>query len=110
MSSTNQQTNQTLTYTPQEQPPTQETQASGGIVTHNGVTVTNARDAIIQSESNGSYDARNGRYIGKYQLDAVYLNGDYSPANQDATFERYIMERYKTYEAAWAFHQANGYY
>lgn len=38
---------------------------------------------IAQRESSGSYDATNGQYIGRYQLSASYLNGDYSPANQE---------------------------
>lgn len=92
-----------------EQPP-EQTATTGDIVTHNGVIVTNTRDAIIESESNGSYDARNGRYIGKYQLDASYLNGDYSPANQDATFERYIQQRYGSYEAAWEWWKVHKWY
>lgn len=62
------------------------------------------------SESGGDYNAQNGRYIGKYQLDASYLNGDYSPANQEATFDRYIAERYGSLENAWAHWEANHWY
>ena len=53
-----------------------------------------ARAWIVQRESGGDYNARNGKYIGKYQLDKSYLNGDYSPANQEKTAERYAKQRY----------------
>ena len=53
-----------------------------------------ARAWIVQRESGGDYNARNGKYIGKYQLDKSYLNGDYSPANQEKTAERYVKQRY----------------
>ena len=42
-----------------------------------------AKAWIAQHESSNNYNARNGQYIGKYQLSASYLNGDYSPANQE---------------------------
>ncbi|MDK6820201.1 hypothetical protein QP357_26955, partial [Klebsiella pneumoniae] len=42
---------------------------------------SDAKEWIAQRESSGSYDATNGQYIGRYQLSASYLNGDYSPAN-----------------------------
>ena len=37
-----------------------------------------AKAWIANKESGGSYTATNGQYIGKYQLSASYLNGDYS--------------------------------
>ena len=36
-----------------------------------------AKAWIANHESGGSYTAQNGKYTGKYQLDASYLNGDY---------------------------------
>ena len=39
-----------------------------------------AKEWIAQRESGGNYGARNGQYVGRYQLSAAYLNGDYSPA------------------------------
>lgn len=68
------------------------------------------RDAIAMSESGGSYTATNGRYYGKYQLDISYLNGDTSPANQDATFDKYVVERYGSLENAWAHWKSCGWY
>lgn len=70
-----------------------------------------AKEWIAQRESGGSYSARNNRYIGRYQLDASYLNGDYSPANQERTVSKYIAERYQgSWVKAKAFWQANGWY
>lgn len=69
-----------------------------------------AKEWIAQRESGGSYSARNNRYIGRYQLDASYLNGDYSPANQERTVTKYVNERYGSWTAAKAFWIANGYY
>ena len=45
-------------------------------------------------ESGGNYNARNGQYIGAYQLSASYLNGDYSQANQDRVANQYVASRY----------------
>lgn len=36
-----------------------------------------AKNWIAQKESNGSYSATNGQYVGKYQLSSSMLNGDY---------------------------------
>lgn len=69
-----------------------------------------AKDYIAQRESGGDYNARNGRYIGKYQLDESMLNGDYSPENQEETAERYVMERYGSWENAQEFWDNHGWY
>lgn len=69
-----------------------------------------AKDYIAQRESGGDYDARNGRYVGKYQLDESMLNGDYSPENQEETAERYVMERYGSWENAQEFWNNHGWY
>lgn len=69
-----------------------------------------AKAWIANKESTNNYNARNGRYIGKYQLDASYLNGDYSAANQERVAERYVKQRYGSWAKAQAFHQANGWY
>ena len=70
----------------------------------------NAKAWIAQRESGGSYNARNGRYIGKFQLDSSYLNGDYSPANQERVANNYVANRYGSWVQAQAFWQANGWY
>lgn len=71
---------------------------------------SDAKSQIAFRESTNNYGATNGRYIGMYQLDAAYLNGDHSPANQEATADKYVAERYGSWEAALAFHNANGWY
>ena len=53
-----------------------------------------AKDWIAQHESGGSYTAQNGNYVGKYQLSSSYLNGDYSPANQEQVANEYCASRY----------------
>lgn len=75
-----------------------------------GVSSNSAKEAIAQKESGGSYTATNGKYIGKFQLDASYLNGDYSIANQEKVADQYVAQRYGSWDAALAFHQANGWY
>lgn len=69
-----------------------------------------AKNWIAQHESSGSYSAQNGQYVGKYQLSASYLHGDYSPANQERTADNYVKNRYGSWTAAQAFWRANGWY
>jgi len=69
-----------------------------------------AKAWIAGKESGGSYSARNGQYIGKYQLSASYLNGDYSAANQEKVANSYVASRYGSWSAAQSFWQANGWY
>lgn len=78
--------------------------------TQNGSNLGSAAEQIAQAESGGDYNARNGQYIGKYQLSASYLNGDYSPANQDRVFQQYCNQRYGSVENALAFRQSHGWY
>lgn len=69
-----------------------------------------AKEWIAMKESSGSYDARNGIYIGRYQLTNTYLNGDYSPENQERVADAYVAERYGSWSAAYQFWLANGWY
>lgn len=71
-----------------------------------------AKEWIAQKESGGDYNAVNpsGRYIGRYQLTAEYLNGDYSIENQERVADEYVKNRYGTWEAAKVFWEANGWY
>lgn len=69
-----------------------------------------AKAWIAGRESGDSYSARNGQYIGKYQLSASYLNGDYSAANQEKVADNYVKSRYGSWTAAKSFWQANGWY
>lgn len=69
-----------------------------------------AKAWIASRESGGNYNATNGQYIGKYQLSSSYLNGDYSPANQERTADQYVQGRYGSWTAAQQFWQAHGWY
>lgn len=69
-----------------------------------------AKDWIAQHESGGNYGATNGQYIGKYQLSAAYLNGDYSAANQERVANNYVQSRYGSWTAAQSFWQSHGWY
>lgn len=53
-----------------------------------------ARQWIMARESGGNYNARNGQYVGAYQLSESYLGGNYSPANQDRVANQYVSQRY----------------
>ncbi|WP_139561369.1 LysM peptidoglycan-binding domain-containing protein [Limosilactobacillus reuteri] len=69
-----------------------------------------AKAWIAARESGGSYSARNGQYVGKYQLSASYLNGDYSEANQERVADQYVANRYGSWSAAQSFWQSHGWY
>lgn len=69
-----------------------------------------AKAWIAQHESSNNYNARNGQYIGKYQLSASYLNGDYSPVNQERVADQYVAQRYGSWTNAQRFWEANGWY
>lgn len=69
-----------------------------------------AKEWIAQKESGGSYTAQNGIYIGRYQLTNTYLNGDYSPENQERVADAYVAGRYGSWSAAKAFWLVNGWY
>ena len=68
------------------------------------------QDYIAFRESGGDYDARNGQYIGKYQLQQDMLAGDYSPENQEYMAEQYMLDRYGSWEAAREFWDAHGWW
>ncbi|GKQ42981.1 peptidase M23 [Companilactobacillus sp. RD055328] len=69
-----------------------------------------AKEWIAQRESGGSYSARNGIYIGRYQLSSSYLNGDYSPANQERAAHNYVYSRYGSWQGAKSFWLSHGWY
>lgn len=90
-------------------PSTSESEVSA-VGTGESSAEASARAWIVQRESGGDYNARNGKYIGKYQLDKSYLNGDYSPANQEKTAERYIKQRYGSWVNAQKHWQMHNWY
>ena len=93
----------------QEAAPVQQ-QAAPVQETAPAATTSSAKEWIAQRESGGSYSATNGQYIGRYQLSASYLNGDYSAENQEHVADQYVTSRYGSWEGAQSFWQANGWY
>lgn len=69
-----------------------------------------AKEWIAWRESGGDYNSRNGQYIGRYQLNEMYLDGDYSPENQEAAAEAYIADRYGSWQAAQEHWREYGWY
>ena len=98
--------------TPQTQNVQQQSsaQASTGYNSNVAGNDAAAKAWIAARESGGSYSARNGHYIGKYQLSASYLNGDYSEANQERVADQYVASRYGSWSAAQSFWQSHGWY
>ena len=71
---------------------------------------SSAKAWIANKESGGSYSAQNGQYVGKFQLSASYLNGDYSAANQERVADKYVAQRYGSWEKAKEFWLSHNYY
>lgn len=71
---------------------------------------SSAEQSIIHDESRGQANVSNGRYVGLYGMDASRLHGDYSVANQKAVAQKYMQERYGTWEKAWEFHATHNFW
>ena len=103
-----------VSYQEPEQTPVQEqapvVQSEPEVATVQVADTSSAKEWIAQRESGGSYNAQNYRYIGRYQLDSAYLNGDYSPANQERVADKYVSDRYGSWDNAKAFWVAHGWY
>ena len=71
-----------------------------------------AKEWIANKESGGDYNITNptGKYIGRYQLDRSYLNGDHSPANQEKVADEYVAERYGSWAGAKQAWEQKGWY
>lgn len=70
-----------------------------------------AKEWIANRESSGNYNARNGRYYGRYQLDISYLGGDLSPQHQEEVANNYVKQRYGgSWQTAQSFWQSHGWY
>ena len=92
------------------QPQQVQSQASQSYTSNASGSEAAAKAWIAARESGGNYGATNGQYIGKYQLSASYLNGDYSAANQERVADQYVASRYGSWQNAQAHWQANGWY
>lgn len=108
-------TNSTATQAPaQPASTTTNTNQSQGNTTGYSSSVSGSDAAakawIAARESGGNYGASNGQYIGKYQLSASYLNGDYSAANQERVADQYVASRYGSWSGAQSFWQSHGWY
>lgn len=108
-SANNTQTTNTNTQAASTQAPT-NTAASSNYTSSATGSEASAKAWIASQESGGSYAASNGQYVGKYQLSASYLHGDYSAANQERVADNYVKSRYGSWTAAKSFWQANGWY
>ena len=105
----------TYSYAPAQKQTTQvaqpaQTQATTSYTSNASGSEAAAKAWIAGRESGGSYSARNGQYIGKYQLSASYLGGDYSAANQERVADDYVKSRYGSWTGAQKFWQTNGWY
>ena len=98
------------TQAAQAQPQQAQSQASQSYTSNASGSEAAAKAWIAARESGGNYGATNGQYIGKYQLSASYLNGDYSAANQERVADQYVASRYGSWQNAQAHWQANGWY
>ena len=92
------------------QPQQAQSQASQSYTSNASGSEAAAKAWIAARESGGNYGATNGQYVGKYQLSASYLNGDYSAANQERVADQYVASRYGSWQNAQAHWQANGWY
>ncbi|USS84456.1 LysM peptidoglycan-binding domain-containing protein [Fructilactobacillus myrtifloralis] len=95
---------------PAAQPAQTQAPAATQASSNTGAESDGSLDSIAAVESGGSYTARNGQYIGKYQLSSSYLNGDYSPANQERVARQYAVSRYGSVANAVAFRNAHNYW
>ena len=109
----------TTSQTPASQAPAQQTDSattqSVNAAATNYTSNVAGNDAAAKAwiagrESGGNYGARNGQYVGKYQLSASYLNGDYSAANQERVADQYVASRYGSWSGAQACWQSHGWY
>ncbi|RRK11292.1 LysM domain-containing protein [Lactiplantibacillus garii] len=105
------QSTQTQSYSaPAAQATTQSSSNTASTSNYTNGSDSSAKAWIAGKESGGSYSARNGQYIGKYQLSASYLNGDYSAANQERVADNYVASRYGSWSNAKSHWLSNGWY
>ena len=95
---------------PVSQPQTNQQPVDNTTSNNQSSSEQEAKEWIAQRESSGSYTAQNGQYTGRYQLSSSYLNGDYSPANQERVADQYVASRYGSWANAKNFWLSHNYY
>ena len=101
---------QPVNQQPVSQPQTNQQPVDNTTSNNQSSSEQEAKEWIAQHESSGSYTAQNGQYVGRYQLSSSYLNGDYSPANQEQVADQYVASRYGSWSAAKNFWLSHNYY
>lgn len=100
---------QSVTQVPQQSAPAK--QATPAPQPQNTQAQSNsAKEQVAQIESRGDYNARNGQFVGRYQLTDSYLNGDYSEANQERVADKYVADRYGNWNNALSHERNFGWY
>ena len=71
-----------------------------------------AKARIAQAESGGDWNARNGKYVGKYQCDISYFKGKdwHNHKLQSEVADRYVKGRYGSWKNALKFRLSNTWY
>ena len=71
-----------------------------------------AKAIIAQAESGGDWNARNGKYVGKYQCDISYFKGKdwHNHQLQSEVADRYVEGRYGSWKNALKFRLAHNWY
>ena len=86
---------------------------------YESISEYDAKEWIAQRESGGSYEAHNGRYWGRYQLDSGWFNGyteefilytEEGHQIQEQQIEAYVTGRYGSWVNAYYFWQSHGWY
>ena len=103
-------TNTTMQTASVSQPQTNQQPVDNTTSNNQSSSEQEAKEWIAQRESSGSYTAQNGQYTGRYQLSSSYLNGDYSPANQERVADQYVASRYGSWANAKNFWLSHNYY
>lgn len=86
--------------------------SSGGGDTDLPKSEAAAKAKIAQAESGGNWNARNGKYVGKYQCDISYFKGKdwHNHKLQSEVADRYVQGRYGSWKNALKFRLAHDYY
>ena len=86
---------------------------------YESISEYDAKEWIAQRESGGSYEAHNGRYWGRYQLNSGWFDGyteefilytEEGHQIQEQQIEAYVAGRYGSWANAYYFWQSHGWY